>query len=73
MTELDKSLAHASWDCKSHVVFIPKYRRKILYGEIRKHLGGICHELARQQECRMLAGPLMPDHVPMCIEMALST
>ncbi len=68
MTELYKTLAHSSWDCKYHVVFIPKYRRKVLYGEIRKHLGGIFHELAREKEGRILEGHLMPDHVPMGIE-----
>src|SRR5262247_564390 len=69
MTETTwKSLAHSRWECKYHVVFIPKYRRKALYGEIRTSLGGIFHELARQKECRIVEGHLLPDHVHMCIE-----
>jgi REP-associated tyrosine transposase len=68
MTELYKSLAHSSWNCKYPVVFIPKYRRKVLSGESRQHWGGIFHELARQKECPMLEGHLRPDHVHMCIE-----
>jgi putative transposase len=63
-----QSLAHSKWDCKYHIVFIPKRRRKVLYGELRKHLGAIFHELARQKECRIVEGHLMPDHVHMCIE-----
>ena len=62
-----QSLSHSKWDCKYHVVFVPKYRRKALYGEIRKQLGPILHELARQKECQIIEGHLMPDHVHMCI------
>ena len=68
MTEPWKSLAHSRWECKYHVVFIPKYRRKSLYGEIRASLGGIFHELARQKECRIVEGHLLADHVHMCLE-----
>jgi putative transposase len=68
MAEPWKSLAHSRWECKSHVVFIPKYRRKAMYGEIRASLGGIFHELARQKECRIVEGHLLADHVHMCIE-----
>jgi len=63
-----QSSAHSKWDCKYHVVFIPKRRRKALFGEIRKNLGEIFHELARQKECRIVEGHLMPDHVHICIE-----
>lgn len=63
-----KSLSHSRWDCKYHVVFIPKFRRKSLYVEIRKHLGDIFHELARQKECTIIEGHIRPDHVHMCIE-----
>ena len=63
-----KSLAHSRWECKYHVVFVPKYRRKAVYGEIRASLGGIFHELARQKECRIVEGHLLADHVHMCIE-----
>ena len=68
MSQSYQSLSHSKWDCKYHVVFVPKYRRKVMYGEIRKFLGPIFHELARQKECRIVEGHLMPDHVHMCIE-----
>ncbi len=69
MTETTwKSLAHSRGECKYHVVFIPQYRRKVLYGEIRASLGGIFHELAKQKEGRIVEGPLLADHVHMCIE-----
>jgi putative transposase len=63
-----KSLAHSRWDCKYPVVFIPKYRRKAIYGELRKVLGEVFHDLARQKECRIIEGHLLPDHVHMCVE-----
>jgi putative transposase len=62
-----QSLSHSKWDCKYHVVFVPKYRRKALYGEIRRQLGPILHELAKQKECQIIEGHLMADHVHMCI------
>jgi putative transposase len=68
MSEFYQSLSHSKWDCKYHVVFVPKYRRKVMFGEIRKFLGPIFHELVRQKECRIVEGHLMPDHVHMCIE-----
>ena len=58
-----QSLSHANWDCKYHVVWIPKYRRKVLYGQLRKHLGEIFRDLARQKESEVLEGHLMPDHI----------
>ena len=63
-----KTLQHTEWDCKYHVVFIPKYRRKVLYGTIRQHLGGeIFRRLARQRECEIEEGHLVADHVHMMI------
>ena len=62
-----KKLQHTEWDCKFHVVFIPKYRRKVLYGTIRRHLGEVFHRLARQKESEIEEGYLMPDHVHMLI------
>lgn len=61
------SLSHTKWECKYHVVFIPKCRRKVLYGEIRRHLGKVFHELAEQRESQILEGRLCPDHVHMMI------
>jgi putative transposase len=68
MSEPYQSLSHSKWNCKYHVVFIPKRRRKMVLGQIRRQLGPIFHELAPQKECRILEGHLMPDHVHMCIE-----
>lgn len=67
MSNAYHSLSHSKYECKYHVVFVPKYRRKALYGEIRRQLGVILHELARQKECQILEGHLMADHVHMCI------
>ena len=61
------SLSHSRWDCKYHIVFIPKYRRKVLWGQIRKYLGQIFHSLARQKECTIVKGHIMPDHVHICM------
>ena len=62
-----QSLAHTKWDCKYHIVFIPKKRKKVIFGVIRKHLGSVFHELAGQKECKILEWHLMSDHVHMCI------
>jgi len=67
MSEPYQSLSHSRWNCKYHVVFVPKRRRKTIFGQIRKELGPVFHELARQKECQILEGHLMPDHVHMCI------
>ena len=61
------SLSHTKWDCKYHIVFIPKCRRKVLYGKVRRNLGEVFHELAKQRGCRILDGHLCPDHVHMVI------
>ena len=62
-----ESLSHSVWDCKYHVVWIPKCRKKVLYGQLRVHMGEILRELARQKESRVVEGHLMPDHVHMLI------
>jgi len=62
-----QSLQHTKWNCKYHVVFIPKGRKKAIFGAIRKHLGEVFHELAEQKECQIVEGHLMPDHVHICI------
>src|SRR5271156_5851266 len=58
-----ESLSHTTWDCKYHVVFIPKCRRKTLYQELRRHLGEVFRKLALQKESKVEEGHLMPDHV----------
>ena len=62
-----ESLSHSVWDCKYHVVFIPKYRRKVLYKELRRYLGEVFHNLASQRESKIVEGHLMGDHVHMLI------
>jgi putative transposase len=62
-----ESLSHSKWECKYHVVIIPKCRRKTLYGQLRRHLGEVIRKLAEQKERRILEGHLMSDHVHMLI------
>ena len=62
-----ESLSHTKWECKYHVVFIPKCRRKTLYAELRKYLGEVFRELAKQKDSRVEEGHLMPDHVHMLL------
>ena len=61
------SLNHSRWECKYHVVWIPKYRKKTLYGELRKYLGQIFRDLARNRETEVLEGHLLLDHVHMLL------
>ena len=61
------SLSHSKWECKYHVVWIPKCRRKVLFGQLRKQLGEVFHDLARQKESKILEGHLQPDHVHVLI------
>ena len=61
------SLNHSRWECKYHVVFIPKYRRKVIYGQIRRELGEVFRRLALQKESEIEEGHLAPDHVHMMI------
>ena len=63
-----ESLNHTKWDCQYHVVFIPKCRKKVLYGHLRKHLGQVFRQLARQKESEIVEGHLLPDHVHMLIK-----
>ena len=62
-----KALSHNKWECKYHVVFIPKFRRKTLYVELRRHLGEVFRRLAEQKESRIEEGHLLADHVHMLI------
>ena len=63
----NQSLSHTSWECKYHIVWIPKYRKKTLYEELRKHLGSTLKDLANQKESQILEGHLRSDHVHMLI------
>ena len=63
-----QSLNHTKWECKYHIVWIPKYRKKKLYIELRKLLGEVFRDLAEQREAKILEGHLMADHVHILIE-----
>ena len=61
------SMAHVKWECKYHIVFISKYRKKKLYGKVRRRIGEIFQELCRYRNIELLEGHAMPDHVHMCL------
>jgi putative transposase len=63
----EQSLSHTRWECKYHVVWIPKYRKKVIYVSLRKYLGEILRELAAQKESKIVEGHLMSDHVHILI------
>lgn len=62
-----KSLSHVRWECKYHVVIIPKYRKRVLYGRFKKRVGEILRDLCRQRGVEMLEGSLRPNHIHMCL------
>lgn len=61
------SLSHTKWNCKYHIVFTPKYRRKIFYGEKRKEIGKILRELCEWNEVKIIEAEVCPDHVHMYV------
>ena len=65
--EMQESLKHTVWDCKYHVVWIPKYRRKVVYKDLRRELGEVFRELAKQRESTVEEGHLQADHLHMLI------
>jgi putative transposase len=62
-----QNLSHVRWDCKYHIVIIPKYRRKVFYGRLRRQVGVILRELCRQRGIELVEGHAMPDHVHLCL------
>ena len=62
-----QSLSHVRWECKYHVVFIPKYRRKVIYGRLRRQIGRILRELCDQRGVEVVEGHAMADHVHLCL------
>ena len=64
---IEESLCLTRWDCKYHIVWIPKYRRKVLYGRLRRELVDVFYDLARQKDSRILEGHLQADHIHMLI------
>jgi putative transposase len=65
--EHNTSLSHTKWECKYHIVWIPKCRKKTLYGRLRQYLGALLKELATQKGCAIIEGHLLPDHVHILI------
>ena len=64
-----RDLSHVRWDCKDHVVIVPKYRRKVFYGRLRRPIGVILRELCRQRGIDLVEGHAMPDHVHLCLSL----
>lgn len=62
-----QKLSNTNWRCKYHIIFIPKCRRKKLYGVVRRELGEVFHRLAGHKEFKIEEGHIMPDHVHMLI------
>ncbi len=62
-----QSLSHVRWDCKYHVVIVPKFRKKVLYGRLRRQVGVILRELCRQRGIGLVEGHAMADHVHLCL------
>lgn len=62
-----QSLTHSKWDCKYHIVFIPKFRKKALYGKVRPYIGKIFRELASHRDCKIIEGKMVNDHVHMLL------
>ena len=62
-----RSLSHVRWDCKYHVVIVPKYRKKVMYGKLRRRVGPILRRLSQQRGITLLEGHAMSDHIHMCL------
>ena len=62
-----QSLSHVRWECKYHVVFLPKYRRKVIYGRLRSRIGRIFRDLCDQRGVELVEGHAMGDHVHLCL------
>ncbi len=67
MSNDDKSLAHTRWNCKYHIVFTPKYRRKVIYGQLRKDIGKILRKLCEMKDVEIIEAHAMPDHIHMLV------
>ena len=68
MSKDEKSLSHTRWNCKYHIVFTPKYRRKVIYGELRKDIGRILRKLCEMKEVEIIEAHAMPDHIHMLVK-----
>ena len=65
---IDPSLSHTKWNCTYHIVFIPKYRRKVMYGEVRKEIGEILRKLCTYKGVEILDGSVCIDHIHLCVK-----
>ena len=65
---IDTSLSHTKWNCTYHIVFIPKYRRKVMYGEVRKEIGEILRKLCTYKGVEILDGSVCIDHIHLCVK-----
>ena len=63
-----QSLAHTTWNCKYHIVFAPKYRRKVFYGQKRREIGAILRQLCEWKGVEIIEAEVCPDHVHMCVK-----
>ena len=68
MIDIKQSLAHTTWNCKYHIVFAPKYRRKVFYKEKRREVGKILRTLCEWKKVKILEAEVCPDHVHMLLE-----
>jgi REP element-mobilizing transposase RayT len=66
-------LSHVRWDCKYHVVIVPKYRKKVIYGKLRSQVGPILSKLCQQRGITLLEAHAMPDHIHMCLSLLLAS
>ena len=64
----ESSLAHTKWECQYHIVFAPKYRRRIIYGQLRKEIGGYLRALCERKGVKIIEAECSPDHVHMLVE-----
>ena len=62
-----QSMSHVRWECKYHVVFIPKYRHKVFYGKVRGRIGPILRDLCRQKGLELVEGKAVIDHIHLCL------
>ena len=62
-----QSQSHVRWYCRYHIVFVPKYRRRSIYGSLRRNIGGVMRELCRQHEVELVEGHAMADHIHLCL------
>lgn len=62
-----QSLSHVRWYCRYHVVIVPKYRKRAIFGALSRNIGGILRALCEQEKIELVEGHALPDHVHMCL------